>query len=128
MWSDNTDDAADETPAAEEPAAEEELVDVEEAPATPEGAVEDEEEPAVEEPAAEETVEEIPVEEQLTPEGAVEDEEEGEELGLDLVDTPQGDVLPQTGVLSAVVFYGLGAICIAVGGATLIKVRRKEEE
>ncbi|MBO4506823.1 MAG: LPXTG cell wall anchor domain-containing protein, partial [Lachnospiraceae bacterium] len=62
------------------------------------------------------------------PAAEAEAEAEEEIVDVDLVETAQGDVLPQTGVLSAVVFYGLGAICIAIGGATLVKVRRKEEE
>ena len=133
-WSADNDDAADTT---------EELVDVDPT-ATPEGAVEDEEpaaeetpaeEPVVEEPAAEE--ETVDVELVETAQGAVEDEEpaeeaeveaEAEDLELEATATPQGDTLPQTGVLSAAVFYGLGSICVAIGGTVVAKIRRKEEE
>ena len=126
----NTDDAVAEEAA---PAAEE-IVDVDTTPATPEGAVEEDVEAEVSEPTVvDDTEEEVDVDTTpATPQGAVEEEpeaeEETEDLGLDIVATPQGDVLPQTGVLSAVVFYGLGAICIAIGGATLVKVRRKEQD
>ncbi len=126
---DNTDDVdTEDVTAPEEPATEEEtseeIIDDIVTTDTPEGA------PADEEPEAEVEEEEIvDVDLVTTPESAVEEDvEEEDDVELDVIETPQGDVLPQTGVLSAAVFYGLGSLCVAIGGTVVAKIRRKEEE
>ncbi len=122
------------------------VIEVEEVE-TPKAAVEETVEEVVEkEPVVEETVEEaaeeetvVEIEETETPEAAVEEtveeeveeepvvEEEEEELDVDVIETPQGDVLPQTGIASAAVLYGFGAMLAGVGGTVAIKARRKED-
>ena len=126
---DNTDDVdTEDVTAPEEPAAEEEtseeIIDDIVTTDTPEGA------PADEEPEAEVEEEEIvDVDLVTTPESAVEEDvEEEDDVELDVIETPQGDVLPQTGVLSAAVFYGIGSLCVALGGTVVAKIRRKDEE
>ena len=81
---------------------------------------------------------EVTIEETETPEGAPEEEEvdvdvvetpDGapeEEVDIDEIETPQSD-LPQTGVASTGVFFGIGAACIMIGGLTILGIRRKEE-
>ena len=109
---DDTDNEEDNVPVSEDEKTEDEIViDTVE---TPEGT-----------PTEEEPAEEIKVDVIETPEGAPEEEDKVE---LEVIETPQGDVLPQTGVASAAVFYGLGAACIIFGGVTLKKVNRKEEQ
>ena len=76
----------------------------------------------------------VDIEETETPEGDVDLEEtetpqaapEEEELDVEPIDTPQGD-LPQTGVAPTVAFLGLGAACVLFGGMIVLKNRRKEE-
>ena len=127
-FDDNDDVDTEDVTAPEEPAAEEEtseeIIDDIVTTDTPEGA------PADEEPEAEVEEEEIvDVDLVTTPESAVEEDvEEEDDVELDVIETPQGDVLPQTGVLSAAVFYGLGSLCVALGGTVVAKIRRKEEE
>ncbi|MBQ3912816.1 MAG: LPXTG cell wall anchor domain-containing protein, partial [Lachnospiraceae bacterium] len=75
----------------------------------------------------------VEVEEPETPEGDVEIDEietpegapEEEELDVEPIDTPQGD-LPKTGVLPTYAFIGIGAACVLFGSILVIK-RRKEE-
>ncbi len=119
----------------EEPKEEEEEIPVDEVPGTPEGTPEEEEEeeiPVDEVPGTpegapeEEEEEEIPIDEVPgTPEGAPEEEEE--EIPVDMPETPEGGVLPQTGVASAVTFFGFGAAFIGLGAFAVIKATRKEE-
>jgi len=86
---------------------EEEII---ETPETPQGPVEEEPEEEIIPPQPE------------TPQGAPE-----EEVDLDDVETPQGD-LPKTGTTPTVVFFGLGAACIMLGGVMLKGIRRREDE
>ncbi len=79
-----------------------------EVPATPTPV---EEEPiVVEEPETPEGDVELEVDEPETPEGAPEEEE----LDVEPIDTPQGD-LPKTGVAPSAVFFGIGAACVVFG-------------
>ncbi len=134
----------DYVPVVVEPEAEE-VIELEEVE-TPEAAVEEVEEVAEE---VVEEAEEIEIEELETPEGAVEEVEEvteeveeeevveevetveeveEEEIEIEDLETPEGDVLPQTGLASAMVLYGLGALCVAAGATVAFKAGRKEEE
>ncbi|MCR5685940.1 MAG: hypothetical protein K6G81_11080 [Lachnospiraceae bacterium] len=91
----------------EEPTPEPEI-DLDEVPETPEGAPEEDIE-----------LDEVPE----TPEGAPE-----EDVDVDVIETPQGDVLPETGVASAAVFYCIGSACAGFGAMIARKSIRKDKD
>lgn len=90
--------------------------------------------------SSEETVEEIVEETEITnsetpmSDSDADDNESGskgtngshEGIDIDGVEVPEG--LPKTGVVSAVLFYGIGAACVAFGGMITVRSRRKEEK
>ncbi len=89
--------------------------EIEEAPEVPENV----EVEIPETPEGEPEEIEIPAEPE-TPEGTPDD------IEVELPDVPEG--LPQTGTAPVAVFFGIGAACIILGGAMIVKIRRREEE